>query len=430
MKRDQNLTIANVSRTLTSTLAFTLLLASPAIGQTTTPAPATTAPAAAPAAAAPAAAPSLTISAPSAAPEPKALAKSWVQVSGILDGYYDYDSDNPANGSTNPTAGPNQYNYIRNFDIRANTVSLTEAKITLSHDPGWFGFRTDVGFGSVFDVMHPANPSGTGLKYVEQMYVATKPPKWKGFEADYGQFVTSAGAEVIESGDNWNYSRSLLFALAIPYYHFGVRTSMPIGSSFTAGVQIVQGWNNIFNVTGKRQTVGFTGVLSKKYYTWSGNYYVGPENFNSIYGYRNLIDTTLLLTPTGKINAYINYDYGQNRNSLYNTAGVGIRSGDLAHWQGIAGAIHGQLTSKLTGTFRGEYYFYSDPEGVKTYVPQKQTEETITGDYLFYPGVLARAEYRHDGSNTAIFDKNNAPASTTGLNTFEIALIFSFGPKT
>jgi len=201
------LTIANVSRTLTSTLAFTLLLASPAIGQTTTPAPATTAPAAAPAAAAPAAAPSLTISAPSAAPEPKALAKSWVQVSGILDGYYDYDSDNPANGSTNPTAGPNQYNYIRNFDIRANTVSLTEAKITLSHDPGWFGFRTDVGFGSVFDVMHPANPSGTGLKYVEQMYVATKPPKWKGFEADYGQFVTSAGAEVIESGDNWNYSR-------------------------------------------------------------------------------------------------------------------------------------------------------------------------------------------------------------------------------
>ena len=425
MKRDQNLTIANVSRSLLPTLAFTLLLASPAIGQTT-PAPATPAPAAA----APAAAPSLTISAPSAAPEPKALAKSWVQVSGILDGYYDYDSNNPANGSTNPTTGPNSYNYIRNFDIRANTVSLTEAKITLSHDPGWFGFRTDIGLGSVFQVMHQSgNPTGTGLKYVEQMYVATKPPKWKGFEADFGQFTTSAGAEVIESGDNWNYSRSLLFANAIPYYHFGLRTSIPIGSAFTGGVQVVQGWNNIFdNNSGK--TIGITGVYAKKYFTWSANYYVGPENNNTNFGKRNLIDTTLLLTPSGKFNAYINYDYGQNRNATYSNSGVGTGTADLAHWQGFAGALHGQLTSKLTATARGEYYFSSDPAGVKGYIPTKLTEETITGDYLFYPGILFRAEYRHDGSNLPVFDKNKAPASATGMNTFDIALIFSFGPKT
>ena len=29
-------------------------------------------------------------------------------------------------------------------------------------------------------------------------------------------------------------------------------------------------------------------------------------------GYRNLIDTTVTLTPTSKFSAYINYDYGQN----------------------------------------------------------------------------------------------------------------------
>jgi hypothetical protein len=29
--------------------------------------------------------------------------------------------------------------------------------------------------------------------------------------------VTPLGAEMIETKDNWNYSRSLLFALAIPY---------------------------------------------------------------------------------------------------------------------------------------------------------------------------------------------------------------------
>ena len=46
-------------------------------------------------------------------------------------------------------------------------------------------------------------------------YVTLKPKQWKGVQIDVGKFVTSAGAEVIESNANWNYSRSLLFAWAI-----------------------------------------------------------------------------------------------------------------------------------------------------------------------------------------------------------------------
>jgi hypothetical protein len=384
-------------------------------GQTTTPPPppaaATTLPEAP--AAAPAAPASLVISAPSAAPEPAFLAKSKISVSALVDGYYDYDHNNPDSGNTQ----------IRNFDIRANTVSLTEAKIVLAHDPAPLGIRVDFGFGSAFQVMHPANPSGTGLKYVEQMFVSAKPAKLKGFQADFGQFVTSAGAEVIESGDNWNYSRSLLFALAIPYYHFGLRTSMPVTSTTTVGVQVVQGWNNIFdNNSGK--TVGITGVQAKKHYTLSGNYYFGPENNNTNHGYRNLFDTTLLLTPTAKFNAYINYDYGQNRNANSTNTGVA----DLVHWQGIAGAAHLQATSKITATVRAEYF--SDNNGFSTGTAQKLNEVTLTGDYLIHPGILARAEYRHDHAGQPFFDNNHLPASTKSQSTFEIALIAFFGPKT
>ena len=391
-------------------LSSTLLAQETSAPTTPPPAAATAAPAAAAAAAAPAA---LAISAPAAAPEPKFLAKSYISVSGILDGYYNFDANHPGDGDTQ----------LRNFDIRANTVSLTEAKIVLAHDPGPFGIRADVGFGSALDTMHPANPSGTGLKYVEQMYVSLKPAKWKGFQADFGQFVTSAGAEVIESGDNWNYSRSLLFALAIPYYHFGLRTSMPVTSTITAGVQVVQGWNNIFdNNSGK--TIGITAVQAKKYYTLSGNYYVGPENNNTDHGYRNLIDSTLLLTPTAKFNAYINYDYGQNRNANATNTGIG----SLEHWQGIAGAAHVQATSKLTATVRAEYF--SDPNGFSTGLVQKLNEVTLTGDYLFYPGILVRAEYRHDHSNESYFLKNNNPTLVDGQSTFELSLIAFFGPKT
>ena len=59
-------------------------------------------------------------------------------------------------------------------------------------------------------------------------------------------------------------------------------------------------------------TIGLTSALVKPKYTWNVNFYNGPENFDTQKGYRNLIDTTLLLTPTAKFNAYVNYDYGQN----------------------------------------------------------------------------------------------------------------------
>jgi hypothetical protein len=383
-----------------------------AIAQTATP-PTPAVPQAAPVSATPAAPASLVISAPSAAPEPGVLAKSPISISGILDGYYDFDANHPDDGDTQ----------LRNFDIRANTVSLTEAKIVLARDPAPFGIRADIGLGSAFEVMHPSNPSGGGLKYVEQMFVSAKPAKWRGFEADFGQFVTSAGAEVIESADNWSYSRSLLFSFAIPYYHFGVRTSMPVTSTITAGVQVVQGWNNIFdNNSGK--TIGITAVQAKKYYTLNANYYVGPENTNTDYGYRNLFDTTLLLTPSAKFNAYINYDYGQNRNA--NATNTGVDS--LAHWQGIAGAAHVQATSKITATLRGEYF--SDNNGFTTGLVQKLNEVTVTGDYLIHAGILARAEYRHDHSNQLYFQKNGIPASVNGQSTFEVSLIAFFGPKT
>ena len=378
----------------------------------TTP-PASAPPAATTTPAAPTAAPRLTISAPAAAPEPAFLSKSCISVSGILDGYYNFDANHPDDGDTQ----------LRNFDIRANTVSLTEAKIVLAHDPAPFGIRADVGFGSAFDVMHPSNPSGTGLKYVEQMFVSLKPTKWKGFQADFGQFVTSAGAEVIESADNWNYSRSLLFAVAIPYYHFGLRTSMPVTSTITAGVQVVQGWNNIFD-DNSGKTIGITAVQAKKYYTLSGNYYIGPENNNTDHGYRNLLDGTLLLTPTAKFNAYINYDYGQNRNANATNTGIG----SLEHWQGIAGAAHVQATSKITATVRAEYF--SDPNGFSTGLVQKLNEVTVTGDYLVHPGILVRTEYRHDDSNQQYFVQHDNPTLAKSQSTFELSLIAFFGPKT
>lgn len=331
-----------------------------------------------------------------------------IDFSGMFDGYYTFNNNHPIS----------QFDAFYNFDDRANQAELNMLKVTASHDPDPIGFRVDAGFGRMFELIHvpPAYPDG--FRFIEQAYLSVKPKKWKGFEADFGQFVTSAGAEVIEAKDNWNYSRSLLFALANPYFHFGIRTSMPINSSITVGVQVVNGWNIVVDRYGNNmQTVGITGAITRKKFTWSHNYYVGPQYTAVTRGNRNLYDTVLLLTPNDKLSAYINFDYGQQH---------ALVSG-LNHWIGVAGAVHWQINKRIAASGRLEYY--NDSTGFTTGTPQKLHEVTVTGEYKILDGILARAEYRHDGSNVPYFDHGNDPGVSKTQSTATIALIAFFPVK-
>ena len=82
----------------------------------------------------------------------------------------------------------------------------------------------------------------------------------------------------------------------------------------------------------------------------------------------SLFDTVLTLTPSSKFSAYINYDYGQNRNYgesySYFTGEIdptAFTDGSLSRWQGIAAALHYQATSKWAFTPRFEVF--DDPDG-------------------------------------------------------------------
>src|SRR5574342_326858 len=78
-----------------------------------------------------------------------------------------------------------------------------------------------------------------------------------GLQVDVGKFATPHGAEVIDSKDNWNYSRGLLYTLAIPFYHFGIRSKYTWNPKVALSAFMVNGWNNVVdNNTGK--TYGLT----------------------------------------------------------------------------------------------------------------------------------------------------------------------------
>jgi hypothetical protein len=368
-----------------------------------TPVPSDQPPEPAPTAQAPA--PDAQAPAPAAPSAPKSLLGP-IDLSGQLDVYGDLNFNHPASGD----------NQLRNFDMKANEFNLNMAKITVAHTPDPLGFQLDFGAGKAYDVFHSTDTAPHFFNHIEQMYVSFKPAKAKGLEVDFGQFVTSAGAEVFETKDNWNYSRSLLFAWAIPYYHFGLRATMPLGKYFTGGVQVVNGWNDLRdNNSGK--TLGLTGSLVVGKVTWNQNYYVGPEKTGTNQGLRNLFDTTLLVNATKVTSFYVNYDYGQDAKIL----------GGENRWTGIAGAARFQLTKVFALAPRVEWF--NDENGFATGTAQKLKEATLTGEFKIHEGVITRLEYRRDWSDVPFFDRGSTPGAYKSQETLLAGLILYYSAK-
>jgi hypothetical protein len=333
-----------------------------------------------------------------------------MDVSGFLDGFFTYNNNHPSK------AFDGQVSDLYNFNDTANTPDLSAAKLTLNHDPAPVGAHFDFIGGRTNTLINAKNQ----LEFVEQAFVSVKPPKAKGLEVDLGKWVTSAGAEVIESKDNWNYSRSLLFAWAIPYWHFGLRSSLPVTKTETIGVQIFNGWNNITKDTGVN--VGITSALVEPKYTWNVNVLTGPNNVPGQDGYRNLLDTTVLLTPNAKFNAYVNFDYGQNKDSISHGLGDNVNN----HWEGVAVAAHEQFTGTQAVAARVE--LFHDPKGYATGAVQTLKEFTGTYEYHWSKGLLSRLEYRHDDSDASPFHRGNGQM-VGGQSTVALGLVAIIAPK-
>ncbi len=344
---------------------------------------------------------------PPAAPAPPTWSVGPIDFSGLIDGYYSWNFNHSSAG-----------NQLYNFNTQANQFSLNMAKLSLSHAVDPVGFQVDFGYGKAFEIIH-AGETATGLHNVEQAFVSWKPKgKDSGFQLDFGKWVTSAGAEVIESNTNWNYSRSLLFAWAIPYYHFGLRATETKGH-FTGGFQVVNGWNNVEdNNSGK--TIGIIGNITSKKVSWLNNYYTGPENPGTNKGFRNLYDTTVLLTPADAFNAYINFDYGRNKS-------FDGKVGTTADWIGIAGAAKWQMNGKNALTPRIEWF--KDKEGFSTGTKQSLKEFTLTYEYRWVEGLFTRFEYRHDWSDVDFYNRGSNPGASKNQDTLTVAVVAFFGPK-
>jgi hypothetical protein len=391
---------------------------------------------AAAAAAAPApvpAAAALPAAAPAATPAPTGLAGLLgpTTLSGFVDVYYGYNSNQPANRTT----------ALRNFDINSSQFALNMIELVADKAPdataSRVGYHVALGFGQAMNLVNGGevaspNVPGTPLlgppatitnfdQYLKEGYLEYLAPVGKGLQINVGKFVTPAGAEVIETKDNWNYSRGLLFSWAIPYFHFGMSGKYAFNSKFALTGYLMNGWNNsVDNNSGK--TTGFSAAWTpNSKLALTENYLVGPEQGNDNSDFRHLTDTVVTYSPNAKLSLMANYDYGHDRVPVIPPGLPPTTS--AVWWTGIAGYIKYAPNATWAIATRGEWF--KDHNGFSTGTAQNVGEFTLTLQRMLASKIMARLEFRRDMSDQDVFQYR------TGLfrdsqNTVTLGMVYAF----
>lgn len=328
------------------------------------------------------------------------------ELSGFVDVYFGYNFNAPSTRQAQ----------VRNFDVQHNSFGLNLAEVALEKKPAAdsrAGFRVDLDYGPTATMVSAAEPGGTQtFQNILQAYASYLARVGNGLQIDVGKFVTPMGYESIKTRDNWNYSRSLLFTLAEPYYHAGVRVNYSVNDHFSLSAHLVNGWNNVVDNNGGK-TVGVQATIKPSAaVTIVQSYMGGPEQNNDNGDWRHLVDTVITYTATPTVSLAMNYDYGRD-----------TVAGSTVTWQGVAGYLRYQPNSWFAVTPRAEYY--DDPNGSTTGVVQKLKEVTLTAEFKQKDGMVLRVEYRRDMSDTPFFQ-------TSGLNrvshqdTLTVGMVYAF----
>ena len=392
-------------RTATRTLVVVCLAAglaeAPAFAQSPPPSPETSAAAAAPAAASPA-------PEPEPASDVAAFFKS-TEIGGLLDAHFSWYTTRPEGDAS-----------FRNFDTRHNQFRVSMAQLWIAKAPApdsRAGFKVRMSVGPATTIVQSLEPESSPavLQNIEEGFVSYLAPIGKGLQFDVGKFVTQHGAEVIESKDNWNYSRSLMFALAIPYYHSGVRATYSPHAKVTVMGTIVNGWNNVVENNGAKTFGAQVAYRPTGALTLVQNYMTGPEQSGNNRNWRQLSDTVATLTVNPKLSLMVNYDRGTD-----------MVEGVRMNWQGVAGYARFQPNKWIAFSPRVEWY--EDAQGFTTGTVQALKEVTGTFEVKPTDSFIWRFEYRTDLSDTPVF-KTSGGGLKKNQTSIGMGVIYSFAYK-
>jgi len=366
-----------------------------------------------------------------------------VTLSGFVDSYYAFNFNQPNTLGTGGVSGFGG-NTGQFFDNNTNQFSLNAIELVADKaaDPsatgtGRAGFHVGLIYGQAAAAINgsPAtgqfnNVTDANNIAVKEAYVDYIAPIGKGLTITVGKFVTPAGAEVIESNANWNYSRSILFYYAIPYFHFGINAKYTFNPQWSITGYLVNGWNNSeqFN-TGKTYGVSLAWTPNK-YWSVTENYLAGPQDDQFLAGcnckpndnWRQLEDATIAYTPNAKWAFQVNGDYGYG--DKFGTESE--TNSPAVDWWGAA--AYAKYTFNPKAYFAARYEYFSDPQGFELFGAGNDNghagEGTGTFAYNLTDQFQTRFEFREDYANRNVFEKGDRFVQTQPI--LEVGFIYTF----
>jgi len=368
----------------------------------------------------------------------KGLKLMGLDVSGYLDASYNHLDRRTLFTSGAPS---------RVFDLQRDGFAIQQLAITLAKQPkeGLGGlvnvivgkdadviasYKTDPQKGKLCNVVTGLNADGSSCNRdhfdVTQVFLQYATGSWTFMS---GKYVTLAGAEVINTPTDTNFSRSILFGYAIPFTHTGVRASYAFSDTLTLMGGINQGWDDV-----KDTNSAYTGELGvvwspSKMFSLGAQTYIGKERAAGLTkkelapafqleGQRKLLDLVATINVTDKLTFVLNYD----RASQANTVNVTPTAAPDSDWSGLAGYAIYQINDQWRLSARGEYF--DDKNGYRTGVVQKWKEGTLTLSWLPLKAVELRGEVRRDKSNVASFVDSNGVAAHNNMTSYGLQFLY------
>ena len=328
----------------------------------------------------------------------------------------------------------------RVFDYYDRTPDLQNLNGQVALTAGNLGGKVELSAGTDADII-AAYPASFNSFDVTQAYLTYALGK---ATLQAGKFETLAGAEVIESPSDLNFSRSILFGFAVPFTHTGGRITYAVTPHLNIIGGVNAGWDQIRSTNGRLTAEygfafnpssavsltaqGYTGIEQLFNYNNGFNPYIaGTGNQTPIgvppgqQGQRTLVDVVGTAHPTSATTFTVNYDRGSQQN-FTNFDGTTLTAG----WSGLAGYASYQFTPRFTGTVR--YEGFHDPQGYRTGIVGGQfwREGTATVAYNLTSALTLRGEYRHDTSDHNVFLGADGATLTNNNSTFALEGLVKF----
>ena len=308
----------------------------------------------------------------------------------------------------------------RSFDgpSKQNGFNLNVVKLQLEKplDEGQWsaGYRVGLMFGPDANTL-ASTSSGvantTSDFAIKNAYVALRAPVGNGLDFKVGVFDTLVGYEVMEAGNNPNYSRSFAFYLE-PIIHTGVLASYKLCDVVSVSGGVADPNNPIVNAN----QINVRSSVSSLFTYMGALTLTAPESTGFMKGATltgAVIDNGIasapdivhyyaglsLPTPIKGVTFGAAYDYRGN------DAGQGVSS---SYANAISGYLVFQVSEKLKWATRAEYA--SGTTGTWYAAKPGKSDEllgiTTTLDYSLWASAITRLEFRwdHDLSNTGIFN--------------------------